>query len=85
MISKYILFLLVFLFSAVTIAEEERIESEFREPILPIFLGAALITWGVYELGDDVESSQRNVQVLWGGALAASAGIILYQASNVNL
>ncbi len=42
-------------------------------------LGAALITWGAYELGDDTEDSQRNVSILWGSAVVASAGIVLYQ------
>ncbi|WP_139223208.1 hypothetical protein [Microbulbifer thermotolerans] len=81
MIRKCILFMVVCLLPMVTIAEGETVDVEFREPILPIFVGVALITWGAYELGDDVESSQRNVKLLWGGALVASAGIILYQTS----
>lgn len=82
MIKFYILFSLSVLFSAkVLAADQEVVEPEFREPITPIIIGVALITWGVYELGDDVKSSQRNVQFLWGGALAVSAGLVLYQSS----
>lgn len=65
----------------VTIAEDKTIDVEFREPVLPIFIGAGLITWGAYKLDDDAESSQRNVKPLWGGALVASAGLILYKTS----
>ena len=81
MLRKYILFILVLWGPASVVAEEKPIGPEFREQIFPLFLGAALITWGVYALGDDAESSQRNVQLLWGGALVASAGIVLYQSS----
>ena len=81
MIRKYILFIVACLLPVVTVAEDKTVDVEFKEPILPIFIGAALITWGAYELGDDVESSQRNVKLLWGGALVASAGLILYQTS----
>jgi len=62
-------------------AETESHEMEFREPIFPIILGAALITWGAYELGGDTDEGQRNVGILWGGALVASAGIVIYQST----
>jgi len=49
--------------------------------VIPFILGAALITWGAYELGNTVEESQRNVAILWGSTAIASTGIILYQSS----
>ncbi|TVL01304.1 hypothetical protein AYI82_21915 [Shewanella algae] len=83
MIQIYILIISGLFFSASVLAADDGTSvPEFREPITPIIIGAALITWGAYELGDDVESSQRNVQLLWGGALVVSAGLVLYQSSN---
>jgi peptidoglycan/LPS O-acetylase OafA/YrhL len=69
--------------SAIANSTENQIApSDFHEPVFPMFLGAALITWGAYDLSSDSSEGRRNVAILWGGALAASAGIILYQSSH---
>ncbi|PKF60196.1 hypothetical protein CW745_16335 [Psychromonas sp. psych-6C06] len=79
----YSLFLLLFSFhcSASEIAEIEP-ESNRSHQIIPMILGAGLITWGAYELGDSAQDGQRNVYALWGTALVASAGIVIYQSVN---
>lgn len=69
-------------FSSVAHSEQVRDQGApiaHHHPVFPIVLGAALITWGAYELGDNTEDGQRNVSILWGSALVASAGIVLYQ------
>ena len=80
---RVLLALLVSLtFSSVAYSEPVRDQEAplaHHHPVLPIVLGMALITWGAYELGDDTEDGQRNVSILWGGALVVSACIVLYQ------
>jgi len=55
-------------------------QSKSLHPIFPVFLGAGLITWGAYELGSDAEDGRKNIAILWGSTLVASAGIVLYQS-----
>ena len=54
-------------------------EEDFHEPVWPIILGAGLMTWGVYALGNSPEESQQYVRVYWGAAVVASISIITYQ------
>ena len=77
-IFNLVLIFLTLCLSGVALGEEKN-DDQIYHPILPVLLGASLITWGVYDLGGDTRESQRNVKILWGGALAASGGIVLYQ------
>ena len=82
---RIILIVLVSFFSVSAFAEgstQGHHSQGYHHPILPMLMGAALITWGAYELGSDTEESQRNVNVLWGGAALISTGLVLYQSSN---
>lgn len=83
-----LLLLISLLFISISVIAEHK-EGDPKEyarshhhPIFPIVLGAGLITWGAYELGNDADDGQRNVAILWGGGLLASAGIVLYQSRN---
>lgn len=76
-----IIFIMVVLLVSVSAFAEGSTQGH-HHPILPMLMGAALITWGAYELGSDTEEGQRNVKVLWGGAALISTGLVLYQSSS---
>jgi hypothetical protein len=84
MIRILMVFVLTLIFIGNSYAETNEnvhYQRESLHPIFPVFLGAGLITWGAYELGSDAEDGRRNISVLWGSTLVASAGIILYQST----
>ncbi len=48
-------------------------------PVWPMLLGAAVVTWGAWELGDDADAGRRNITILWGAG--AAAGLVLSRRS----
>ena len=83
---KHTLLLLVIIFlsnplSASGTRKDEESPIAPLHPIWPTILGATIITKWVYDMGDSTEKSQKNIIYLWGGAMLASLGIVIYQKS----
>jgi len=50
-----------------------------REPNWLLVPAAALMTWGVYELGELSDDGWTYVGAYWGAAAIAAAGVVTYQ------